>query len=158
MTTYTSIDVAKRFLELAEQDDDYIQDISHMKLQKLVFFAQLMSVRNGIETPLHSDETQAWDYGPVEPKLYKLIKKIDLTNLTLKNKDVFDVFSKAQPIDDTESEEIIQFVWGKFKNWTAVQLSALTHRKSSPWYVVYTKARYGVIPLSIMHKKMFGDA
>jgi uncharacterized phage-associated protein len=158
MAKYSASDIAKRFLELAKQDDDYIPDISNMKLQKLVFVAQLMSVRNGIEAPLHSDETQAWDYGPVEPKLYKLIKKIDLTNLTLTDEGVAHAFSKAQPIDDPESEKIIRFVWDKFKNWTAVQLSALTHRKNSPWYVVYTKKRSGVIPLSIMHEKMFGDA
>lgn len=45
-TTHTAIDVAKVFLELAQKKDrDAAPDMTNMKLNKLVYFAQVMSVR-----------------------------------------------------------------------------------------------------------------
>lgn len=157
MRTYHAIDVAKRFLELARGDTAAIQDISNMKLQKLCFFAQLVSVCQDISQPLIDNNFHAWDYGPVEPILYRRIRGLGHPFFSIDDEAVANAFSEAEPIDDTDAQNIIQQVWDKFKTWTAVELSELTHRKNSPWSIVYSAKRYDIIPNVVMAKYKFGD-
>lgn len=157
MKTYTAAAVAKRFLSLAATDSDHIRDISNMKLQKLVFFAQLCALCSYDGTPIHSNNTHAWDYGPVVPALYKLLKPFGRQFFTLSNPGMAALFAGEDDISDPEALEIIQSVWDKFKTWTSVQLSALTHRRNSPWSITYNTNRYGVIPLELIKERRFGD-
>lgn len=158
MTTYTAAAVAKRFLSLAQKDPEHIQDISNMKLQKLVFFAQLCSLCSHDGTPIHCNNTHAWDYGPVVPALYKMLKPFGRRFISLDIPEMAAVFNNEADITDEEAIEIIQIVWNKFKTWTSIQLSALTHRKNSPWAITYNTDRYGVISLELMKERKFGDA
>ena len=157
MKTYSAIDVAKRFLELAQNDATAVQDLTNMKLQKLCFFAQLVSVFNNAQIPLIAEPFHAWDYGPVEPKLFRLIKHFGATYFSLNTPAVAQAFSVAVKIDDPDALEIIGGVWEKFKTWTAVNLSQLTHRRNSPWAVVYNENRYGIIPNEYMVKYCWGE-
>lgn len=158
MKTYTAAAVAKHFLLLASKDPDHIQDISNMKLQKLVFFAQLCSLCSYDGIAIHLNNTHAWDYGPVVPALYKKLKPFGRQFFTLSNPAMSALFENEEPIEDEQALEILKSVWDKFKMWTSVQLSALTHRKNSPWSIVYNSNRYGVIPLELIKARKFGDA
>ena len=155
MRTYHAIDVAKRFLELANAENI---SITHMKLQKLVFFGQLVALKcyNGV--PLHDNDTLAWDYGPVVRELYDTIHRFGSSPIMLKDKDGNDVFCEAKQIDDQDAQFVIQSTWNKFKSWTAYQLSMLTHRPNSPWSVCYNQARSSVIPNDLMIKNGFGNS
>lgn len=159
MTAYSAIDVARRFLELAQAEAgaDVKKDISNMKLQKLCFFAQLVSLCVDASAPIIADHFHAWDYGPVEPKLFRLIRGFGARHFSLDDANVASAFAGAKPVDDVEAQKIIDVVWGKFKTWTAVELSALTHRKNSPWSVVYSATRYAVIPNETIVKYMWGS-
>ena len=154
---YTSLDVANAFLELAQRDVSAQQDISNMKLQKLVFFAQVLSVCMDKNDPLVSSNFHAWDYGPVSPLLYKKIKRFGSSFLSLNDPDVRAVFAGCSAISDPRALAIIHAIWDQFKGYTSVQLSMLSHHRNSPWSVVYNTNRYGVIPIDSMAEKKFGD-
>ena len=155
MRTYHAIDVAKRFLELAQAENI---NVTHMKLQKLVFFGQLVALKcyNGI--PLHDNETLAWDYGPVVRELYDLIHRFGSNSIRLVDDSGNNVFTDAQTIEDEDAIFVIRSTWDKFKNWTAYQLSMLTHRPNSPWAVCYNEARSSVIPNELIIKNGFGNS
>jgi len=129
-----------------------------MKLQKLCYFAQLVSVCRNESQPIISDPFHAWDWGPVEPKLFKLIKKFGATYFSFNDPEVVVAFASAEDIQtlDPEADKTISDVWVKFKTWTAVQLSALSHRKNSPWSYVYNSNRYGIIPIRKMVELRWG--
>ena len=155
-TPYTAVDVAKAFLERAQIDPDAIQDISNMKLNKLVYFAQLASVCLHNKA-IHRNDTHAWDYGPVVPKLYRLIKDFGAIAFSLSEEKIAQKFNEARKIEEPDFLEAINFVWTRMKELSAVQLSMLTHRRGSPWEIVYNRNRYGIIPLELMREKKFGD-
>lgn len=155
-TPYTAIDVAKAFLERAQNDPDAIQDISNMKLNKLVYFAQLTSVCLHNKA-IHLNNTHAWDYGPVVPALYRLIKDFGAITFSLDDENVAHKFETAKKIEGADFLSAIEFVWTRMKGLTAVQLSMLTHRRGSPWEIIYNRNRYGIIPLELMREKKFGD-
>lgn len=161
MRTYSAIDVAAWFLERAATDEAAVRDISNMKLQKLVFFSQLVSVMTfGEDSPIHGNNTHAWDYGPVVPRLYKLLKPFGGNPLSFADANVKAAFDKCapQPIEDADALSVLTAVWNKFKSWTAIQLSALTHREDSPWAVTYAAKPYEVITPAVMRKHGFGKA
>ncbi len=158
MKTYSAIDVAAWFLEKAATDQAAVKDISNMKLQKLVFFAQLVSALTYADQTLHCNNTHAWDYGPVVPRLYRILQKFGGNPLSFSSPEVKAAFDQCatQPIDDADALAILTAVWNKFKSWTAIQLSALTHRDDSPWAVVYSATPYAIITPEIMRKHGFG--
>jgi len=159
-TEYTAVDVAKAFLERAQRKDlDKDDEMTNMKLNKLVYFAQVMSVRALAKT-IHKNSTHAWDYGPVAPLLYKRIKKFRANSISLDNEEVREVFSDAKEISEPEFVLVIDEVWAKLKGLSAVELSAMTHRRNTPWRVVYDneKTRYGIISPELMRKYGYGDA
>lgn len=159
MTTYLAADIAAWFLRKANADAGaQIDDITNMKLQKLVFFSQLVAVCTNDGTPIHREPSLAWDYGPVVFSLYERIRKIGKLYLSIEDPAVSAAFQGAEGIGDPDAVAILEAVWGKFRNWTAVQLSMLTHRRNSPWAVTYNADRYGVIPLEVMRERKFGDA
>ena len=161
MKTYSAIDVAAWFLNKAASDADAVHDISNMKLQKLVFFSQLVSVLTfGEDSPIHRNNTHAWDYGPVVPALYKLLRPFGGSPLSFADAKVKAAFGPCAPqlIEDADALSVLNAVWNKFKSWSAIQLSMLTHREDSPWAVVYSTAPYTVITPAIMRKHGFGRA
>lgn len=155
MRTYHAIDVAKRFLELASEEG---VQVTHMKLQKLVFFAQLVSLKSFNGTPIHDNTTYAWDYGPVVRELYDRIHCFGRESIQLRDASGNEVFAGAQPIDDEDAAYVIKATWDKFKGWTAYQLSMLTHRPNSPWSVCYEQERSSAIPNELILRNGFGDA
>lgn len=66
-----AIDVAGMFIQ---RHGDSIH-LTNLSLNKLVYFAQVESIRRTGE-PLFDDEVQAWNYGPVEPEYIALSKSM----------------------------------------------------------------------------------
>ena len=112
---------------------DRLGSVSTMKLQKLVFYSQALSlVQTG--RSLFPDEIQAWRNGPVVPSLYQ------------KHAHEFVIssgFVDTEPVLPLESVEvrIVDHVVDKLQTWTGQDLSQLTHSEQ-PWQA----ARVGVAP------------
>jgi uncharacterized phage-associated protein len=68
--SYSALDIANYFIFKASNDEDLI---SNLKLQKLVYYAQGLSLALS-GNPLFSEEIEAWTYGPVIPNLYHYYK------------------------------------------------------------------------------------
>lgn len=157
MKAYSAIAIAKRFLTLAQSEN---MSLSNMKLQKLVFFSQVVALKM-YNTPIHNNVSLAWDFGPVVRELYDFIHKFsskDRKEFSLNDADIADAFKDVETVVDDNVLGITRAVWNRFKDWTAFQLSDLTHRPGSPWATVYARTQYAAIPLDLIQEKGFGNA
>lgn len=64
---HTANDVAKWFLSRVDRDSG--DSITHLKLQKLVYYAQAWNLAHFGE-PLFDEELKAWTHGPVAPSVW----------------------------------------------------------------------------------------
>ena len=99
-------------------------EISHMKLQKLVYYCQAWSLV-WEDKPLFAERIEAWANGPVVPILYQRLKGLFLvksTNLQDGNPDA---------LSPTE-QETIDRVLGFYSKQNSQWLSDLTHLER-PW-------------------------
>ncbi|MCA6080406.1 MAG: DUF4065 domain-containing protein [Endomicrobium sp.] len=76
-----ALEIAKRILNY--QLLDYTLEISHLKLQKLLFYCQAYHLSISGE-PLFEDDILAWDYGPVVRSVYENYKKHDSSIISVK--------------------------------------------------------------------------
>lgn len=106
-------------------------EMTAMKLQKLVYYAQAWSLVWD-EKPLFSNRIEAWVNGPVIPVLYKV------------HKGQFKVagWPKGQPGALTQRQrETVEAVLNHYGDKTSQWLSDLTHAEA-PW----REAREGLAP------------
>ncbi len=123
MKTYSALDIAQEFVKIADENGEHL---SHMKLQKLVYFAHGWHL--GLTNkPLLDETIEAWQYGPVIPSLYEEYKKYGsrpiIPNAVMRN----------QKILPQDVKDLIQKIWNVYGGFTASQLSTLTHEEGSPW-------------------------
>jgi uncharacterized phage-associated protein len=128
--------VANSFLVLAAEDN--INDVSNMKLQKLVYFAYRDFLCDH-GTPMFDEQFEKWTWGPVLPSLYQYFKKFGNNPIdefimsedgTYKMIDMDRNVDYALPIFST---------WEKYKLKPAMELSAITHQPTTAW----SKAKSG---------------
>jgi uncharacterized phage-associated protein len=118
----TIFDVANFFLNRVETDQG--SSITHLKLQKLCYYAQAWFV--AIEDKkLFNESFEAWVHGPVNPELFN--KYRDSSWHSLSPVEDFDssVFS-ALELDHLEE------VWGIYGKYDGKFLEELTHQED-PW-------------------------
>ncbi|MEI9918540.1 MAG: Panacea domain-containing protein [Bacteroidota bacterium] len=115
--------------------------MSHLKLQKLLFYVQAYHLAY-FEKPLIEDDFQAWAHGPVSRKVYNSLK--DNTRLYdqvsyvrgPKEEHVKKIVRKTLTDDQ---KNLVDEVVEMFSDLTGLQLENLTHNEK-PWI----KARKGV--------------
>lgn len=134
---YSAKAIANYFLDLG--DDENI-DITPMQIQKLVYIAHGYHLAKA-DFPLISDRIEAWRYGPVIPVLYEEFSHLGSEAIYERAyEEVIATIRNPISIDaNTETESILNAVWGKYKMCDALELSTLTHRRNSPWHL--TKKR-----------------
>ncbi|MFV9079413.1 type II toxin-antitoxin system antitoxin SocA domain-containing protein [Serratia fonticola] len=137
MMAYTAIAVANAFIERAH--DAHVVDLSPMKLQKLVFFAQSWSLKL-LEQPLVEDFFAKWQYGPVVPQLYHATKDYGsqhvaglISTLEFAEDGGFIQVTPRVYVDDVMCNCIIDNVMSIYGSMTAAYLSRLTHLPGSAW-------------------------
>jgi len=119
-------DVANYILEISreESEEGEFELISHMKLQKLVYFSQGFSLALS-EKPLFSEPIEAWEHGPVCPKLYHILKVYGATPITA----IID----PEKISLNDNEKLlVKMVYDNYGQFSASRLRKITH-KSGPW-------------------------
>jgi len=120
------IDVANYILEVVREespDDDY-ELISHMKLQKLLYFCQGYSLAL-CGRPLFPEPIEAWTHGPVCPKLYHLLKNYGPLPITASidpDKIILNEYEKS----------IVELVYDSYGQYSASRLRKITHEEG-PW-------------------------
>lgn len=141
---YSAIAVANAFIELAKREGNETT-LTNMKLQKLVYIAQGFSLAL-LGKPLFNEDIRALKWGPVIMGLYNKVKQYG--NSPIDKTIPLPVGTADIDIDDKLSAEaiLINFVWNKYKNYTAAQLSSITHQQGTPWSEVWREDLYAVIP------------
>lgn len=136
---YSALAVANAFIEQGLRGK--IRNLTPMKLQKLLFFAQSWHLRkNGEHTPLFDDNFARWKYGPVIPSLYHELKTYGAKPITstLSNVDIDDdcevvLVTPSIPTSDADAHELIDAIIKKYGRLTGSQLSFLTHEEGTAW-------------------------
>lgn len=118
---YTANDVANWFL--CNIDRDAGDSITHLKLQKLVYYAQAWALAL-LDRPLFDEDMQAWAHGPVAPSVFHRFKGNGWDALPLPGEG---------PVLGSDSEELLQEVMGIYGDLSGKHLEQLTH-KEDPWH------------------------
>jgi uncharacterized phage-associated protein len=133
--------VANRFLHMAEAKGD---SLTPMQVLKLVYIAHGWML--GLYSrPLIKDPIQAWQYGPVIPRLYNSIKGFRGAPVT------GSIGAPANDDLDDYEQDVVRQVYEVYGSKTGPALSRLTHAPGTPWAVTYVDGEFGVtIPTDII--------
>jgi uncharacterized phage-associated protein len=115
-------DVAEFLLRLSDTEAN---DITNLKLQKLVYYVQ------GFHLAMHgatafNEPIEAWAYGPVVPDLYHAYKGFGRQVI-----DPTKDYSFTSEIT-TEQQELIREVYQVYGQYSGIKLMDLTHEER-PW-------------------------
>ena len=142
----TVFDVANYFISKASLDADSGSVMTHLKLQKLCYYAQAWSLAI-YDTPLFQNEFEAWQHGPVCRELWDQLKDY-------KYNPILEEIESNNIAFSEEEFDILNQVWDIYGDLGAKTLENLTHSEE-PWKVAWKDRPYGsmcneVIPKSLM--------
>lgn len=124
--SYSAKTIAKWFLAWAGDDQDGDNDLTAMKLQKILYYAQGHTLAETGE-PLFKEKIKAWSHGPVVPQVWHVY-----------NQEGKSVLSPPPEADfswdevDEETAERLERVWNTYGGFSAAKLRNMTHAES-PW-------------------------
>jgi uncharacterized phage-associated protein len=139
---YPAKAVANYFLDLAKGQG---KQIDPMKMQKLVYFAHgwCLALK---DAPLITERIEAWQYGPVVRELYAAFADVGSGPITHPAYETrceklivgyyaprIDAQEEEGQVDKESAKSLISEVWKVYGDFTAIQLSNLTHLPESPW-------------------------
>lgn len=116
--------VAQWFVEKAE--------MSHKKIQKLCFYAEVWSLLELGKDIVPEIRFEAWVHGPVCPRLYDELKNFGWRDIMIAEEFRSLVEKDLDKNLSSDQKRILQFVWDAYGDLTADELESLTH-KEDPW-------------------------
>lgn len=137
---YDALTIAKWFVAWTETDESGEAEISNLKLQKLLYYAQgnFLAQRH---QPLFKDSIEAWSHGPVVPAVYHAYKAFESETIHLNPDDAFE----WSEIDEGTTQFLID-IWDTYGGIAAWKLRDMTHSET-PWVSAYNaNGRHIVIP------------
>jgi uncharacterized phage-associated protein len=124
---------AARYFIIKAYDAGIAAEMTNMKVQKLLYYAQSVHLALHGE-PLFDDEIQAWRYGPVCPPAYKFYREFESQQLPIPST------SSMEPVNQA-ARAVLDEIWEYFGGYHAYRLSDMSHLEF-PW----KKARQGLRP------------
>ncbi|WP_296017859.1 type II toxin-antitoxin system antitoxin SocA domain-containing protein [uncultured Agrobacterium sp.] len=120
-------------------------DISPMKLQKLLYFANgwYLALRG---EDLINERPQVWRYGPVFKSAYRTFNKYGSSPIT--SPEPASPFGGAPDMVeniDQQLEQYLNWVWSEYGHKSGPALSDETHRVGTPWQQIAQSSGY-VVP------------
>lgn len=110
-------------------------ELSNLPLQKLLYLAHMVHLGMHSE-PLIDGHFEAWDLGPVEPKLYHKVKAYGSSHIV-------DIF-RYENLSVGKEFDTIKLVYEELKDSQPGQLVQITHWEKGAWAKHY-KPYIGVI-------------
>ncbi len=110
-------------------------EIANLKLNKLVYYSQVESLRK-YNHPLFDDIIEAWQYGPVEPAVYRAFSSNGRSCIRKSTGSVM--------LDET-SKKLIDSVMNRLGMLSAFDLVTLSHKPDGAWANVYSPDRDNAI-------------
>lgn len=148
-------------LDVSEYIISSLENCSPLKLQKLLYLSY-KDYLNKSKKMLFKEDLKAWEYGPVVQEVYaaykhfgrQSIKLLEIYEAEEKTTDAKEVNIPKSLIaakfmavkDGIEMMASVDKVVDQFGSKTAEELVDITHKKGSPWDIVYSKSPgYGII-------------
>ncbi|XCP86915.1 type II toxin-antitoxin system antitoxin SocA domain-containing protein [Roseburia hominis] len=103
--------------------------LTPLKLQKLLYLAQGWSYVWD-DKAAFPDEFEAWQYGPVNEKVYETFRKYGRSEIPEREGNDF--------LRDFDVKETLAAIWNEYGKKTAYELVDLTH-KQKPWRDAYSR-------------------
>lgn len=139
INSYSALDIALWFIyktnaeiknNLVENDDfDIYEGISHLKLQKLLYYAQGVYLAiTGKQ--LFNENLMAWEHGPVVVEVYDKYKEYHRDYIPMKSNEINDEIITIIE-SDPQASHILNIVYDNFAIYTAWQLRQLTHKANA---------------------------
>ncbi|HDW8004502.1 TPA: SocA family protein [Bacillus cereus] len=125
MMTVNAKMVAQYFLSRSTPNTDY--SITHLKLQKLVYYAQAWHLALKEGKPLFEDRIEAWVHGPVCPEIYPVYKEYGYFEIP-----PAECPQEFNSTENKEKREVLEMVWNNYGKYDGKFLEALTHQEL-PW-------------------------
>lgn len=114
-------------------NDDYevYEGITHLKLQKLLYYAQGISL-GMYGKPLFLEKIEAWQHGPVVREVYNFYCPNGRKNINIEmDTEKEEILKKIE--NNKEISEILNLTYDNFAIYTAWQLRQMTHQDNTPW-------------------------
>jgi uncharacterized phage-associated protein len=106
--------------------------LSPMKLQKLIYFTYRDYLK-GSGNKLFSERISAWRYGPVVESVYNHFKPFEAQSINkFYRNGIGDVLKLSESSEIFGS--VIKSVWEKYRGFSGIELSKITHRKGTAWH------------------------
>lgn len=132
------VDAARYLVFLSYRGQKY--SLTPLKIQKILYLAQGWSyVWDGVAA--YPDEFSAWQYGPVNEKVYETFKQYGRSEIP--ERECID------ELTDKDVEETLEAVWQEYGKMSAYDLVELTHTQT-PWKYAYPR-NLGITNKSIKH-------
>ena len=106
--------IAKWFINHVDREAG--DDITHLKLQKLLYYSQAWHLANYNES-LFEEDMQAWTHGPVVPSVWQEYKDYEWQSLPPHNEEI-----QIEGIED-----YLNTVYESYGKFTAKKLEKMTH-------------------------------
>jgi uncharacterized phage-associated protein len=119
-----ALSVAKELVRLSFAGDEK-DPLTNLRLQKLLYYAQAWSLVLR-ESELFPEEIEAWRWGPVVPAVYN-----NLPDGQGAGQVPPATFVDAPDLPP-EDAELVRSVWEAYNQYSALQLSRMTHQET-PW-------------------------
>lgn len=127
----TVFDVANYFLKIVDRESG--SSITHLKLQKLVYYAQAWHLVFTAGNPLFDSKIEAWVHGPASPQLYNEYKSYGFDSIPEQKVIIYNF--------TPEELDTLNAVWECYGDFDGKYLEELTHQEL-PWQ----EARRGYAP------------
>lgn len=99
------------------------EKITPLKLQKLLYYVKVWGIVAGMD--LYQGEFQKWTHGPVNPDVYHQYRSFARMPIVVQPNGI-------QAEVSGQEKELIDFIVAAYLPFSAISLSALTH-KEAPW-------------------------
>ena len=145
--------VANYLIDQVREDRDHL---TSMQLLKLVYVAHGWNLAF-FNRPLIREAVEAWEHGPVIADLYHGVKRWGAGPV----RERLPGYFAATDGFTSQEKELISSVLAAYRHLDGLELSNLTHKRGTPWYIVYyeqggTDRRHALIPNALIRKHFVG--
>ncbi|WP_075216033.1 Panacea domain-containing protein [Mongoliimonas terrestris] len=128
----SSIDAAARICERGNWQ------VTNLALQKILYLAHMVYMGRYAGQRLVDAQFEAWDYGPVEPKLYHHVRAFG-------HKPIGDFFFSAKSLNGTAEGAVLDEACKNFLTKRPAELVAITHQPNTAWAKNYVPGVRGIV-------------
>jgi len=112
--------------------------VTNLQLQKILYLAQMVYMGQNDGRRLADASFEAWDYGPVEPSVYRKVRMFGAGAIQ-------DVFHEARPFKDTDDRKaLLVQICDDLLPRKAGELVEITHWKDGAWARHYESGIRGI--------------